>query len=166
MFTDMVDSTATIQRLGDEKAQELVRAHNGMVRDALRANYGNEVKHTGDGIMASFLSAPRALDAAIQIQREVQRYNTTAETPLELRVGVNAGQPVMEEDDFFGSAVNMAARVCRASEGGQILVTGYVRELAGEAAFAFANKGPATLRGFEEPIPLFAVEWREDSSND
>jgi class 3 adenylate cyclase/pimeloyl-ACP methyl ester carboxylesterase len=160
MFTDIVDSTVTIQRLGDEKAQELVRAHNGIVRDALRANYGNEVKHTGDGIMASFLSAPRALDAAIQIQRAVEQYNATAETALELRLGVNAGQPVMEEDDFFGSAVNMAARVCRASEAGQILVTDYVRELASDASFTFVDKGPATLRGFEEPIPLFAVQWR------
>jgi class 3 adenylate cyclase/pimeloyl-ACP methyl ester carboxylesterase len=160
LFTDIVDSTRTTQRLGDEKAQELVREHNAIVRDALRANYGSEVKHMGDGIMASFLSADSALGAAVQIQRSVATYNQTAPVQLELRVGVNAGQPVVEDDDLFGSAVQLAARVCRVSEGHQILVTDNVRDLAKSGEFTFIDKGPATLRGFEEPTPLFAIDWR------
>jgi class 3 adenylate cyclase len=158
MFTDIVDSTAIAHRHGDEKAQELLRAHNNIVRDAIKSNLGSEVKHTGDGIMASFLAAPRALSAGVQIQRSVAAYNETAEMPLELRVGINAGQPVVEDADLFGSAVNLAARVCSVSEGGQILVTEAVRLLSSEG-FAYVDKGPATLRGFEEPIPLFAVDW-------
>ncbi len=162
MFTDIVDSTAIAQRIGDELTQNLVRAHNGIVRDALKANLGSEVKHTGDGIMASFLSTPRALDAAIQIQRAVAEHNATADLALELRIGINAGQPVVEDEDLFGTAVNLAARVCSVSEAHQILVTDNVRELAGDG-FVLVNKGPATLRGFEEPIPLFGVAWRTAS---
>jgi class 3 adenylate cyclase len=161
LFTDIVDSTAMTQRLGDEKAQELVRLHNSIVRDALKANFGMEVKHMGDGIMASFLSAPRAIDAAAQIQREVARYNDGAEIPLELRVGLNAGQPVTEGDDLFGSAVQLAARVCQAAGGDQILITDNVRQLADPNDKRLVPKGPATLRGFEEPIPLYAVDWRK-----
>lgn len=160
LFTDIVDSTRITQRLGDEKAQELVRAHNAIVRDALRSHYGSEVKHTGDGIMASFLSADHALAGAVQIQRSVAEYNAHAATPLELRVGANAGTPVVEDDDLFGSAVQMAARVCRVSEASQILITAAVRALATQTAFQFVDQGPATLRGFEEPTPLFAVNWR------
>jgi class 3 adenylate cyclase len=160
MFTDIVDSTRITQQLGDERAQELVRAHNAIVRDALRAHYGAEVKHTGDGIMASFLSAAHALDAAVQIQRCVADYNARAEIPLELRIGVNAGTPVVEDDDLFGSAVQLAARVCRVAEGHQILVTEAVRDLATGSSFTFVGQGPATLRGFEEPTLLFSVEWR------
>jgi class 3 adenylate cyclase len=159
LFTDIVDSTAITQRIGDERAQELLRLHNNIVRDALRSNFGTEVKHMGDGIMASFLSAPRAIGAAVQIQREIARYNDSAEIPLELRVGLNAGEPVAEGDDLFGSAVQLAARVCQAAGGDQILVTDSVRELAGEDE-RLILKGPATLRGFEEPIPLFAVNWQ------
>lgn len=161
LFTDIVDSTRLTQRLGDAGAQELLRQHNAIVRDALRANFGTEVKHTGDGIMASFLSAPRALDAAVQIQRSVAGHNRTADVKLELRVGVNAGQPVVEDEDLFGSSVQMAARVRDVTEPNQILITGIVRELAEGYGFVFKDKGPATLRGFEEPIPLFSVEWAQ-----
>lgn len=162
MFTDIVDSTAIAQQVGDEKAQELLRAHNAIVRDAIKANYGSEVKHTGDGIMASFLAASRALSAGVHIQRAVVEYNATADMQLELRVGVNAGEPVVEDDDLFGSAVNLAARVCNVAESSQILVTDAVRALAPDE-FAYVDKGPATLRGFPQPIPLFAVEWRAAS---
>ena len=159
LFTDIVDSTRMTQQLGDERAQDLVRQHNAIVRDALRDNFGTEVKHTGDGIMASFLSAPRAISAAVQIQRGVAAHNRAADLPMELRIGVNAGQPVVEDEDLFGSAVQLAARVRDVTEPNQILVTGVVKELADTGEFVFRDRGPATLRGFELPIPLYSVEW-------
>ena len=72
LFTDITDSTSLTQRLGDEAAQELVRAHNTIVRDALKASGGSEIKHTGDGIMASFASPSSALECAVAIQRAVE----------------------------------------------------------------------------------------------
>jgi class 3 adenylate cyclase len=161
VFTDIVDSTAMTQALGDERAQQVVRMHDAIVREALRANFGLEVKHTGDGIMASFTAPERAVAAAIQIQREVVRQAAKSPAPVRLRVGVNTGRAVAENDDLFGSAVQLAARVCRAADGEQILVTDIVRQLSMHAPFVFIDKGPATLRGFQEPIPLFAVDWRE-----
>jgi class 3 adenylate cyclase/pimeloyl-ACP methyl ester carboxylesterase len=156
LFTDMESSTALTQRLGDEKAQELVRSHNTAVRDALKAYSGSEIKHTGDGIMASFPSARGALDAAIAIQRSL----SGAEGPR-VRVGLNAGEPVAEERDLFGTSVQLAARVCNEAEPGQILVSNVVRELAAGKQFLFSDRGDVALRGFEDPVRLYEVSWQE-----
>jgi len=156
LFTDMESSTALTQRLGDEKAQELVRRHNTAVRDALKAHSGSEIKHTGDGIMASFSSARGALDAAIAIQRAL----SGAEGPR-VRIGLNAGEPVAEERDLFGTSVQLAARVCNEAEPGQILVSNVVRELAAGKQFLFSDRGDVALRGFEDPVRLYEVSWEE-----
>jgi class 3 adenylate cyclase len=131
LFTDMEGSTTLTQRLGDAKAQEVLRAHNTIVRDALKAHGGSEIKHTGDGIMASFPSASRALECAIIIQRAVAaQVGEHPEMPLRVRVGLNAGEPVVEDQDLFGTAVQLAARICAHAEPGQIVVPTVVRELA------------------------------------
>ena len=112
LFTDIEGSTMLTQRLGDAKAQEVLRTHNTIVRDALKAHGGSEVKHTGDGIMASFPSASQALQCAIAVQ---QRVATQVDMPFRVRVGLNAGEPIAEEADLFGTAVIVAARI--AAEG-------------------------------------------------
>ncbi|MEE8345763.1 MAG: adenylate/guanylate cyclase domain-containing protein [Dehalococcoidia bacterium] len=186
LFTDMEGSTTLTQRVGDAAAQEVLRTHNGIVRDALKAHNGTEIKHTGDGIMASFASATRALECAIAMQRAFAAYNRgvgaalappqgaasdapTAPTPTEplhIRIGLNAGEPIAEEDpdgrrDLFGTAVQLAARICAHAEPGQILAPVVVRELAAGKRFLFADQGEATLRGFEDPVRLYEVRWRE-----
>ena len=160
LFTDMESSTTLTQSLGDAKAQELVRAHNAIVREALAANGGSEIKHTGDGIMASFATASSALDCAVAIQRAVAQRED--DSPLRVRIGLNAGEPVAEDDDLFGTAVQVAARVCDRAEPRQILVSNVVRELAAGKGFLFADQGETALRGFEEPVRLYEVRWRED----
>jgi class 3 adenylate cyclase/pimeloyl-ACP methyl ester carboxylesterase len=156
LFTDVEGSTALTQRLGDAKAQEVVREHNTIVRDGLKACGGSEIKHTGDGIMASFPSASRALECAIAIQRAVAEQ---AETPLRVRIGLNAGEPVAEESDLFGTAVQLARRICDQAEGREILVSNVVRELAMGKGFLFADTGEVALKGFEEPMRLYEVRW-------
>ena len=79
-----------------------------------------------------------------------------------MRVGLNAGEPIAEEDDLFGTAVNEAARITAAAKGGEILVSNVVRELAAGKQFLFADLGETALRGFEEPVRLYEVRWRED----
>jgi class 3 adenylate cyclase len=162
LFTDMEGSTTLTQRLGDAKAQEVLRAHNSIVRDALKACGGSEIKHTGDGIMASFPSASGALECAIAVQRAVAaQAQEHLEMPLRVRIGLNAGEPVAEEQDLFGTAVQLAARICARAEPGQILVPTVVRELAAGKGFLLADLGEIALRGFEDPVRLYEVRWQE-----
>ncbi len=171
LFTDMESSTALTQRLGDAKAQELVRAHNTIVREGLQAHGGTEIKHTGDGIMASFPATSGALECAIAIQRGLAALRQAQadqaeplEATLNVRIGLNAGEPVAEEDDLFGTAVQFAARICDHAEPGQILTSDVVRQLVAGKDFLFSDRGEVALRGFEDPVRLYEVRWREDDA--
>lgn len=158
LFTDMEGSTSLTQQLGDDRAQDLVRQHNTAVREALGAHAGKEIKHTGDGIMASFPSARGAVDCAIAIQRAL------ADEALRVRIGLNAGEPVAEEQDLYGTSVQLAARVCAEADGGEILVSNVVRELAAGKGFLFNDRGERPLKGFEDPVRIYEVNWRATSS--
>jgi class 3 adenylate cyclase len=162
MFTDIEASTAMTRRLGDEGAQKLLRDHNDIIRAALLEHGGREVKHTGDGIMASFGGASEALKCASIIQRSFEARNEREpESRVRVRIGLNAGEPVAEDEDLFGTAVQVAARICTRAEPGQILVANVVRELAAGKQFLFADHGDVVLRGFEDPVRLFDLKWRD-----
>ncbi len=169
LFTDMASSTALTQRLGDAGAQEVRRAHNEIVRAALSANSGSEIKHTGDGIMASFATASSALECAIAIQCGVAEHKQEhPDSPLSVYIGLNAGEPIAEDDpdgrvDLFGTSVNLAKRICDQAEAGQIVASNVVRELAAGKDFLFADLGETELRGFEDPVKLWELRWREQT---
>ena len=120
------------------------------------------MKHTGDGIMASFASVTRSIECAIAIQRALDAHSADAEHPIYVRIGVSAGEPVAENDDLFGAAVQLAARACNHAAAGSILVSTAVRELCVGKGFAFEARGPFELKGFDELVPLFEVRWRQD----
>ena len=160
LFTDVEGSTALTQRLGDAKARDLLRKHERMVREALKAHGGAEVKTMGDGFMASFSSATKALECAIAMQRAFAEHNESAEEPIKVRIGLNAGEPIAEDDDLFGTAVNEAARITAAANGGEILVSNVVRELAKGKDFLFSDVGERQLKGFDDPVRLYEVQWR------
>ena len=160
LFTDVEGSTALTQRLGDTKARELLREHERMVREALKTHGGSEVKTMGDGFMASFSSATKALECAIAMQRAFAERNESAEEPIKVRVGLNAGEPIAEDDDLFGTAVNLAARIAAKAEAGEILASDVVRQLVAGKDFLFSDQGETELRGFEDPVRLFEVRWR------
>ena len=161
LFTDIEGSTPLTQRLGDAKARELLREHERMVREALTAHSGSEVKTRGDGFMASFSSATKALECAIAMQRAFAEHNESAPEPIKVRIGLNAGEPIAEDDDLFGTAVNEAARITATAAGGEILVSDVVRQLAKGKDFFFSDKGETSLKGFDEQVRLFEVRWRE-----
>ncbi|MCI0339555.1 MAG: DUF4242 domain-containing protein [Planctomycetales bacterium] len=162
LFTDMEGSTSLTQRIGDTRAMQVLRAHNSVIRKALADNEGREVKHTGDGIMASFGSASRAVEGAIAVQRGLEAHNRSATAvPIRVRVGLTCGEPVTEDEDLFGAAVQLAARICAASPAGSILVSSVVRDLCLGKTFRFLDRGETLLKGFEEPTRLFEVAWRE-----
>jgi len=160
LFTDMEGSTALTERLGDAGAQEVMRAHNARIRECLARRSGSEIKHTGDGIMAWFPSAAAAIECAVDIQRAFGREGENgADTMIRVRVGLNAGEPVAEEGDLFGTAVQAAARIAGRAQPGQILVSDVVRQLAAGKGFAFTDHGRVTLKGFAERFRLHEVEW-------
>jgi class 3 adenylate cyclase len=161
LFTDVEGSTALTERLGDAKAREVLRNHERIVREALRAHSGAEVKAMGDGFMASFASATRALECAIAMQRAFAEHNEAAEEPIRMRIGLNAGEPIAEEKDLFGTAVNMAARIAAKAEGGEIMASDVVRQLVAGKGFLFSDRGEVELKGFEEPVRLYEVRWQE-----
>jgi adenylate cyclase len=161
LFTDIVGSTAITQERGDEAAQLVVHAHNAIVRDALALHGGREIKHTGDGIMATFPQITNAVDGAVAMQEACARVN--AATPglgLGLCIGVNAGEPIHEGGDIFGTPVQMAARVLSKAEGDEIAVSNIVREMCVGKSYAFAKKGDYDLKGFAEPVPVYLLEWQ------
>jgi class 3 adenylate cyclase len=166
LFTDVEGSTALTERLGDAKARELLREHERITRDALKAHGGSEVKTMGDGFMASFSSATKALECAIAIQGAFAERNQSAEEPIKVRIGLNAGEPIAEDDpggrgDLFGTAVNMAARIAAKAEAGEILASNVVRELVAGKEFLFVDRGETELRGFEDPVRVYEVRWRD-----
>ena len=159
LFTDMEGSTTLTQKLGDARAMTLLRTHDEIVREALEQNGGSEVKHTGDGVMASFPSVVGGIRCAVRIQDRLREANERLEAPLRVRIGLAAGEPVTERDDLFGATVQLAARLCAKAEPGSILASGAVHDLALGKGFAFRKRGRLRLKGFDEAVTVFEVEW-------
>jgi class 3 adenylate cyclase len=159
MFTDIVDSTGMTARLGDLRAVEMIRAHDAIVRRALRETGGREVKHTGDGIMASFDEVKAAVASAREILRSIESFNMASAEPLRLRIGIDAGDPVQESNDLFGAAVQRAARLCRDAEPQRILISEAVRAHVPDPIPLLAL-GSRALKGFSEPVPVYEVAWQ------
>ena len=156
MFTDLVGSTQMTHERGDYGAQEVVRIHNAIVRSSLAAHRGREVKHTGDGIMASFASSADATRAGLEIQKALADHNARdGALQVNVRIGLNAGEAVEEEDDFFGTTVQVAARVCDKADTGEVFVTDNIRELAGAQHLQFEDAGKYEMKGVPQPLTLY-----------
>jgi class 3 adenylate cyclase len=158
MFTDIVGSTEMTTRLGDRMATELVRAHDSIVRRCLNQFSGGEVKHTGDGIMASFASAGQAVGCATAIHQEFRRYNDGNAEPIHIRIGIDCGEPVEDSNDLFGTTVQLAARLCAAAAADQILVSENVVQDR-VVGHAFSATQGLQLRGFSHPVAAFVCTW-------
>jgi class 3 adenylate cyclase len=108
------------------------------------------------------------LECAIAIQQSFAERNETADEPIKVRIGLNAGEPIAEDDpsgrgDLFGTAVNMAARIAANADAGEILASNVVRELVAGKGFLFNDRGDTELRGFEDPVRVYEVRWRSDT---
>ena len=165
VFTDIVGSTAMTQERGDDAAQLVVREHNSIVRDALALHGGREIKHTGDGIMATFPGVVAAIEGSIAIQQACQRANSAnPDLGLGICIGINAGEPIHEDNDIFGTPVQMAARVLSKAEGEEICVSTIVRDTCSGKGFTFTKKGDYDLKGFDEPVPIYLTTWKGSMS--
>jgi len=160
LITDIVGSVAMRTNLGDHRADEIERWHEGIVRKAVADYQGTIVKRLGDGAMAVFTTATDAVAAAAAIQTRLGRENRTQPTALQVRIGVSAGEVIVEADDVRGLPPTEAARLCARAEGGQILTTQLVESLAAaRSAAAFRGVGVFDLKGLPGPVPLYEVPW-------
>ncbi|MCC7366027.1 MAG: adenylate/guanylate cyclase domain-containing protein [Dehalococcoidia bacterium] len=159
LFTDVEGSTALTQRLGDQRARLILRQHERITRQALADYGGSEVKALGDGFMASFESASKALECAVAMQQSFETFNSLGNEPIRVRIGVNAGEPIAEGADLYGTAVNLAARIAGQAKGAQVLVSDVVRQLVAGKGFLFSDHGDVVVRGFEDPVRLYELRW-------
>ncbi|TMB97329.1 MAG: adenylate/guanylate cyclase domain-containing protein [Chloroflexi bacterium] len=160
LVTDLVSHTAMMSRLGDARGREVLREHERITRRVLKAYGGTEVKTMGDGFIASFGSVTMAVECAIGLQRA---FAEREGEPLSVRVGLNAGEPIEEDGDLFGATVIRASRIAAKADGGEILVADTVRGLCSGKGFLFSDRGEFVAKGFEEPVRVYEVRWRDDS---
>ncbi len=161
VFSDIESSTERALALGDTAWMRLLNTHNEIIRRNVRSAGGHEVKNQGDGFMLTFQGARRALQCMIAVQREfsdMERNSTDGS--IRIRVGVHTGEVIEEGGDIFGRHVMIAARVASQADGGEILVSSLVREIA--SARGDLEFGPArsvTLKGIEGEHLVYPVIW-------
>jgi adenylate cyclase len=158
LFTDIADSTALTERLGDDAFRAKSRDLDGALRNIIHEHEGTPIegKLLGDGVLATFTSARQAITCAATC------HAAAADVGLALHAGIHAGDVIRESDNVFGGAVNIAARVAAASGAGETLVSGTVRDLARTSAgVSFEDRGEQALKGIDDPVRLFAVRSGE-----
>ncbi len=161
LFTDLEGSTALLQQLGESAYMSLLGEHDLIIRRALLASRGREVKHTGDGIMASFDEVARALECALAIQNGFATRNATGGKPeLRIRIGMASGEPVDHNDDIFGTTVNLASRICDVAEVGHPLASEPLRDLGVTQGYSFDEGREVELKGFAGPTRVFPLRPR------
>jgi class 3 adenylate cyclase len=161
LFTDLQGSTSILQSVGQSAFMVLLTEHDLIIRRALVATHGREVKHTGDGIMAAFDDLASALECSLAIQAGFQARSRDGLTPeLRVRIGVAAGEPVDHNDDLFGSTVTLASRICDAADAGRVLTSELVRDLGSERGFDFDRGRDVILKGISGPTKVFELAPR------
>jgi class 3 adenylate cyclase/tetratricopeptide (TPR) repeat protein len=161
LFTDLVGSTALRARIGEDQADALREQHDALIHGAITTRQGVVVKHTGDGVMATFSAAVDAVTAAVALQQAIDDHNRRAvDERLDVRVGISVGDVSFSEGDCFGLPVIEAQRLEAAAEGGQILCSDLVSRLArGRGGHDFASVGDLELKGLPDPVPTLEVRW-------
>ena len=143
LFTDLVDSTSTLARIGDVAWHELLSEHLQVARAELERSGGKEIDTTGDGLFATFDAPARALRCAASIRDAAKRQG------LQIRAGVHVGEVTLTHDGVRGIAVHEAARIMAAASAGEILVSDIARALAAPAGLVFEDRGEHALKGLE-----------------
>ncbi len=164
LFSDIENSTVMTERLGDLRAQEVLREHNELVRRQVAEQKGFEVKSMGDGFMVAFSSARRALLCAIGIQRAVADYSRNhPEQPIRVRIGLHTGEAISEGGDFYGKSVIMAARIASKANAGEILVSSVFKAVTDSAGDLQFDQGhEVELKGLTGTYWVHRVLWSDD----
>jgi class 3 adenylate cyclase len=166
LFTDLVGSTELMNRLGEEVSERLRRDYFAILRGSAREHGGHEVKSLGDGLMLAFASTLSAVSCAVDMQRRAAEHvHERGEEALGLRIGLNSGEVISAEDDYFGAPVVVAKRLCDRAVPGQILASEVVFSLVGgRGGHEFVSLGKMQLKGFPEPLSAFAITWQPSAT--
>ncbi len=161
LFTDIENSTAMFEKLGDLRAYEILHEHNAIIREQLAAHQGFEVKSMGDGFMLAFSSARRALLCAIGIQRAFQAWSDKhPEDPIRVRIGVHTGEAIKEAGDFYGKTVILASRIAAEAKGGEILVSSRLKDMTESAGdLRFEESRDVELQGLAGVHRIHKAQW-------
>jgi class 3 adenylate cyclase len=151
LMTDIVDSTATLSRIGDQAWRQTLAAHDRVVRSELQQLQGREIATTGDGFLAEFASAAAALECALRIREAVRALGVQA------RLGVHTGEIERAGEDVRGLSVHTTARVMSSAGPSEVFTTTITRLLSAGGAFRFESRGEHALKGLTAPIELFEV---------
>ncbi len=162
MFSDIEGSTEKTDRLGDKAWMEVLREHNTIVREQLKAHGGFEVKSEGDGFMVAFQSAGKALKCAAAIQQALAARNGTAGEPVKVRMGLHAGEVIKEGEDFFGRNVIMAARMASQANGGEVLASGVLKALVAGSDIAWGEMRIVELKGLPGAHEIWPIVWESN----
>ncbi|WP_046867649.1 adenylate/guanylate cyclase domain-containing protein [Microvirga massiliensis] len=156
LFTDIVDSTRRASELGDRCWRARLDQHDEIVRREIGHLRGREIKTLGDGFLATFDGPGRAVRCAMSVVDKAE-----ALLGLKVRAGVHTGEVEVRSDgDISGIAVHIAARIAALAEGGQVLVSSTVRDLAAGSSIAFAAQGVRAIKGVDDEIRIFSVAGR------
>ena len=160
-FSDIEGSTAMTDRLGDQQAQQVLHAHNDIIRRILRAHDGYEVKSMGDGFMLAFSKASDGVQCSIAIQQALAAYNSEhPDEPLRVRIGLHTGEAIKEDRDYFGRNVILASRISSKAHGGEILVSALVKELTQSSGdIRFGDGREVELKGLSGLTQVHLVDW-------
>ncbi len=160
LFTDVVSSTEFLTRVGEERAEPIRRELFELMRTAIGAHRGREVKSLGDGLMVAFDGVINALGCAVAMQQALHERNQHTPDPLSIRIGISSGEADVDDGDYYGVPVVEAARVCAKAGAEQIFATEIVRLLAGtRGGFEFRAIGPLELKGIDTPVVVHEVRW-------
>jgi class 3 adenylate cyclase/alpha-beta hydrolase superfamily lysophospholipase len=151
LFTDIVDSTGWLARLGDQRWRDLLNEHDIILRHALERFRGRDVDRAGDGIFATFDGPARAIRCASEIAREMRRLGP------EIRAGVHTGECELDGDRVSGIAVHVGARIAALAGPGEVLVSGTVTDLVAGSELRFRERDPAQLKGIPGERPLYSL---------
>jgi class 3 adenylate cyclase len=163
VFSDIESSTQRATSMGDAAWMKVLSAHNEIIKGHVDTWQGTIVKNQGDGFMVTFGGARRALRAMIGVQQDLRRFaDDNPDQGVRVRVGVHTGEVIAEDGDIFGKHVMLAARVGGLAEGGQILVSSLVREIAGARGdLAFGDPTVVALKGIDGEHTVYPLLWEE-----
>jgi class 3 adenylate cyclase len=160
MFTDIVTSTDLVGLIGDEAWESLLAWHDRELRAVFAAHGGVVVNHTGDGFFVAFDDAARAVEAAVAVQRRLADHRRQHGFAPAVRIGVHATEATVDEGDFRGQGVHVAARIAAAAGAEEILVSTETVDVLDSLAYPVSDGRPFELKGIKAPVELRSVDWR------
>ena len=161
LVATVANAAALANELGDEDATDAIRDHVSLLRDLIGKHGGRHIRSIGDGFLASFGSTAKGVECAIAMQRAT----TERKSPVRIKVALNSGEPVSRSNDLFGATVNLTESIAAYSSPDSILTSQVVRDLCRGKKLPFTEHGDVELSGFDEPMRLFEVDWRENAQD-